>query len=188
MTDERSQLLAAWHSKLPNVEPTDRELSAFALGIEWQAARAAPAQDVTATEWNEMRDAMENCRLYAARHRKEEWAQTILDFCKEAGVTGSPLRAAPAQGAVVVSVEPITGPNYEAGLWSRRNWEAALEDQRAAPAQPVDHYWDREQMKYLPSYAAPAQHDDWCATQTPIQPGAILERGPCNCSKKRKKA
>jgi len=63
----------------------------------WQAARAAPAQDVTATEWNEMRDAMENCRLYAARHRKEEWARTILDFCKEGGVTGSPLRAAPAQ-------------------------------------------------------------------------------------------
>lgn len=42
-------------------------------------------------------DALENCRLYAARHRKEEWAQTILRFCNEGGATGSPLRAdAPA--------------------------------------------------------------------------------------------
>lgn len=39
---------------------------------------------------------LENCRLFAARHRKEEWAQTILRFCKEAGVTGSPLRTEPA--------------------------------------------------------------------------------------------
>jgi len=28
------ELIAAWRRKLPNVEPTDRELSAFALGIE----------------------------------------------------------------------------------------------------------------------------------------------------------
>ncbi len=37
---------------------------------------------------------LENCRLFAARHRKEEWAQTILRFCAEAGVTGSSLAAA----------------------------------------------------------------------------------------------
>jgi hypothetical protein len=28
------QLLAAWRRKLPSVEPTDRELTAFALGVE----------------------------------------------------------------------------------------------------------------------------------------------------------
>jgi len=28
------QLLAAWKRKLPNVEPTDQELTAFALGVE----------------------------------------------------------------------------------------------------------------------------------------------------------
>ena len=28
------QLLAAWKRKLPGVEPTDRELTAFALGVE----------------------------------------------------------------------------------------------------------------------------------------------------------
>lgn len=32
MTNE--ELLAAWKRKLPSVEPTDRELSAFALGVE----------------------------------------------------------------------------------------------------------------------------------------------------------
>jgi hypothetical protein len=39
------------------------------------------------------RDALENCRLFAARHRKEEWGKTILKFCNEGGATGSPLRA-----------------------------------------------------------------------------------------------
>lgn len=38
-------------------------------------------------------NALENCRLFAARHRKEEWAKTILRFCAEGGATGSPLRA-----------------------------------------------------------------------------------------------
>jgi hypothetical protein len=38
------------------------------------------------------RDALENCRLFATRHRKEEWAKTILKFCSEGGATGSPLR------------------------------------------------------------------------------------------------
>ena len=36
--------------------------------------------------------ALENCRLYAARHRKEEWAQHILRFCADAEVVGSPTR------------------------------------------------------------------------------------------------
>ena len=38
MSDE---LLAAWKSKLPGVNPTDRELSAFALGIEFSTAQGA---------------------------------------------------------------------------------------------------------------------------------------------------
>lgn len=36
-------------------------------------------------------------------------------------------------GWKLVPVEPYAGSNYEAGLWSRRNWDAALEDQAAAP-------------------------------------------------------
>ena len=34
----------------------------------------------------------------------------------------------PPEGMVMVPREPIVGKNYEAGLWSRRNWEAMLED------------------------------------------------------------
>ena len=35
---------------------------------------------------------LENCRLLAARHRKEDWALLILGFCAEAGVVGSVTR------------------------------------------------------------------------------------------------
>jgi hypothetical protein len=49
---------------------------------------AAPRDEQVET----LRHALENCRLYAARHRKEEWATHILRFCSEAGVVGSPMR------------------------------------------------------------------------------------------------
>ena len=35
------QLLTAWKRKLPNVEPTDQELTAFALGVEVGQAQLA---------------------------------------------------------------------------------------------------------------------------------------------------
>lgn len=38
--------------------------------------------------------ALENVRMLAARHHKEEWAQHMLRFCTDAGVTASPLREA----------------------------------------------------------------------------------------------
>lgn len=40
-------------------------------------------------------------------------------------------RATIPQGMRMVPVEPICGPEYDAGNWSRRNWEAALRDQGA---------------------------------------------------------
>lgn len=40
-------------------------------------------------ELDMLRFALENCRLLAARHRKEDWALLILGFCAEGGVTGS---------------------------------------------------------------------------------------------------
>jgi len=43
-------------------------------------------------EIGRLRAALENVRLLAARHRKEEWAGHMLRFCADAGVTGSPLR------------------------------------------------------------------------------------------------
>lgn len=40
----------------------------------------------------ELLAALENCRLLAARHRKEEWAGHVLRFCGEAGVAGEVMR------------------------------------------------------------------------------------------------
>lgn len=34
--------------------------------------------------------------------------------------------------------DPVTGPNYEAGIWSRRNYEAMVEDQVGEPNVPVE--------------------------------------------------
>lgn len=45
-----------------------------------------------ATEIERLREGLENCRLFAARHRKEDWALLILGFCAEAGVVGSVTR------------------------------------------------------------------------------------------------
>lgn len=36
-----------------------------------------------------LRFGLANCRLFAARHRKEDWALLILGFCAEGGVVGS---------------------------------------------------------------------------------------------------
>lgn len=49
-------------------------------------------QQVTVLD-TRLSEGLENCRLFAARNAKEDWARTILGFCNEAGVTGSPLRS-----------------------------------------------------------------------------------------------
>ncbi len=48
--------------------------------------------DGIAHDFEKMRMGLENCRLLAARHRKEEWALLIFGFCAEAGVVGSVTR------------------------------------------------------------------------------------------------
>lgn len=50
-------------------------------------------------------EALENCRLFAARHRKEEWAKTILRLCAEGGATGSPLRSQESTAPSCVACE-----------------------------------------------------------------------------------
>lgn len=73
----------------------------------WQAALAAQGDAVpesdALTELNHTQYLMlENCRLLAARHRKEEWAQHILRFCDEANVRAVHIRHCP-------SPAPVTG-------------------------------------------------------------------------------
>src|SRR5574343_1021105 len=57
------------------------------LEVEIEALKAELAQ-ADELEKN-LRWALQNCRLFAARHRKEDWALLILGFCAEGGVTGS---------------------------------------------------------------------------------------------------
>ncbi len=87
-------------------------------------------------------DALENIRLFAARHRKEDWAATVLRFCAEGGAGGSPLRATsqPAQ-------EPV------AWLHSQRFESDVITDK-------VKHVWGgvavgREAQYTIPLYRAP---------------------------------
>ena len=44
------------------------------------------------TEIEKLRNGLENCRLFAARNRNEEWALLILGFCAEYGDVGSVTR------------------------------------------------------------------------------------------------
>jgi len=52
--------------------------------------------DGIAHDMEKLRLGLENCRLLAARHRKEDWALLILGFCAEAGVVRSITRSHPA--------------------------------------------------------------------------------------------
>ena len=63
------------------------------FGMDVLASRKALStpDDLSALRAHDV--ALENCRLFAARNRNEEWAKTILRFCGEAGIIGSPLRA-----------------------------------------------------------------------------------------------
>lgn len=69
---------------------------AFQENVTSVVVTVAPEANVGAGESAPSTDpiyaALENCRLYAAKRPKEEWARTILRFCADAGVTGSPLR------------------------------------------------------------------------------------------------
>lgn len=62
---------------------------------EKQAARIKELeQDIQTTadalaEVEQIRLGLQNVRLFAARHRKEDWALMILGFCAEAGEVGS---------------------------------------------------------------------------------------------------
>ena len=56
----------------------------------WQIAEGRC--DALKQQRDELVAALENCRLLAARHRKEEWATHILRFCVDSGVIGSPIR------------------------------------------------------------------------------------------------
>ena len=60
--------------------------------VGWIAPEEQEGYDGIAHDMERLRFGLENCRLLAARHRKEDWALLILGFCAEAGVAGSVTR------------------------------------------------------------------------------------------------
>jgi len=70
-------------------------------------------------------------RLRAVEEEAEALKFDVLAYMRAANAEAE--QAAP-EGWTLVPRVPVTGPRYEAGEWSRRNWEAALDDLAAAPA------------------------------------------------------
>jgi hypothetical protein len=58
------ELLAAWKKKMPGVEPTERDLSAFALGTE---VGFDHAQDLERQEWNRVHHVIAKHGLHPGR-------------------------------------------------------------------------------------------------------------------------
>ena len=54
-----------------------------------KALKEQEGYDGIAHDMEKLRLGLDNCRLLAARHRKEDWALLILGFCAEAGIVGS---------------------------------------------------------------------------------------------------
>lgn len=57
------------------------------------AAFVLKERDALQADNARLREALENCRLLAARHRKEEWAGHVLRLCESAGVAATALRS-----------------------------------------------------------------------------------------------
>ena len=76
------QLLAAWKRKLPGVEPTDRELTAFALGVEVAEAsserRAIVFGDIMHRQILAMRAAVADGHLQSPAHGLQ-WIVNTLE-------------------------------------------------------------------------------------------------------------
>lgn len=73
-----------YRRELKKAEQHIRELEAELAALRQQQGKPVACE--------KMRFALENCRLLAARHRKEDWALLILGFCAEGGVVGSVTR------------------------------------------------------------------------------------------------
>ena len=60
--------------------------------VEKQLAAVQAREAELIVHVERLRKALENIRLFSARHRKEDWALLILGFCAEGGVVGSVTR------------------------------------------------------------------------------------------------
>lgn len=72
------------------------DTEALELGTSERCGRLSAELLAAQAVIEQVTHALENIRLFAARHRNEEWAKTILRFCSEGGATGSALRSTEA--------------------------------------------------------------------------------------------
>lgn len=87
-TQDQLRLMAEdWHSRI-GYNQASAALSKAADEFDATQTQLAASQ----AQIKVLRDAIENCRLLAARYRKEEWAPHILRFCESGGSVANPLR------------------------------------------------------------------------------------------------
>ena len=102
-----AELTDAWCKKLPGVIPTDRDLSAFAVGIEVGFARA---QDLERTEWIRVHHALAKHGKHPGR--TDDHAADVIDRALEA--QAAQIEALRAEVAALKR-KPLTDAEIEAG-------------------------------------------------------------------------
>ena len=129
------ELIAAWRRKLPAIEPTERDLSAFALGVETGAALAAE-QPQPVSAWHAVADWLRD---------NYQDHPTISDLCDAMVAAAPPPPAADVKCGTRDALESILrygmdtlsgradGPDdrewYYAGVWELvRRARAALDE------------------------------------------------------------
>lgn len=80
--------------RLKTTPPDKREdLRCVVSDLCGQVREARAERDALQADNARLLEALENCRLLAARHRKEEWAGHVLRLCESAGVAATVLRS-----------------------------------------------------------------------------------------------
>ena len=89
LLDDREARVVRMRDMLSRASQADNERLRGEVKMHERSASAHAAELAV------LRLALENCRTWAALHRKESWALAILRFCSEAGSGPNPLRTPP---------------------------------------------------------------------------------------------
>ena len=89
LLDDREASVVRMRDMLSRASQADNERLSSEVKMHERSASAKAAELAV------LRLALENCRTWAALHRKESWALAILRFCSEAGSGPNPLRTPP---------------------------------------------------------------------------------------------
>jgi len=106
--------------------------------------------------------ALENCRIYAARNRHEEWGKTIIRFLSYGGVTGSVLRNAPNIPIVPSGIMAILAEMHDLTLLSEGQIASALNVDRITCRKMLDDVPPRpaSMLRERPAGAEPDPVDE----------------------------